>query len=324
MGIDIINQLKIANLLGRGGAAFPTWQKWELVKNFKSDKKYIVANGSEGEPGTLKDGYILANYPEQLIAGIKIALETIDHSEAFIFLNKQYFRQHKERLTKLIGQLPITIFEEQGGYLSGEETMLCQEIEKSLLRPRQKPPFTAQVGIWGKPTLINNIETFYYVAKIAAQEYKQTRFYSISGDIPHGGVYEFPIAWDINKVLLESKNWPQGDFFVSVGGGASGEVLLANELHRPTPGGGVIVVYDKKHTDPYQLLVKWADFFIAENCDKCTPCREGIYRLREMFKTRNLDKKTMTELIFILENTSFCPLGKMAALPFKTLVSKLL
>jgi NADH:ubiquinone oxidoreductase subunit F (NADH-binding) len=168
------------------------------------------------------------------------------------------------------------------------------------------------------------IETFYYVAKVVAQEYKQTRFYSISGDVPHGGVYELPIDWEINKVLLESKNWPQGDFFVSVGGGASGEILLPNELNKVTPGGGVIVVYDKKYTDPYKLLVQWADFFIAENCDKCTPCREGIYRLREMFKTRNIDKKTMDELIFTLENTSFCPLGKMAALPFKTLVSKLL
>ena len=95
-------------------------------------------------------------------------------------------------------------------------------------------------------------------------------------------------------------------------------------MHRPTPGGGVIVVYDRQHNDPYQLLVKWADFFIAENCDKCTPCREGIYRLREMFKSRKIDQKTMAELIFVLENTSFCPLGKMAALPFKTLVSKLL
>lgn len=324
MPADIITKLKAANILGRGGAAFPTWQKWDLVKNIKADKKYIVANGSEGEPGTLKDAYILANFPEVLIQGLKIALETIDHSEAFIFLNKNYFRQHKDRLQKLIGNLPITVFAEQGGYLSGEETTLCQEIEQALIRPRQKPPFTAQAGIWSKPTLINNIETFYYVAKVANDEYQHTRFYSISGDIPYGGVYELPLDWPINKVLLETKNWPQNEFFVQAGGGASGEILLSHELNQATPGGGVLVVYDRQHTDPYRLLKQWSDFFIDQNCDKCTPCREGIYRLREMFAARQIDKKVMADLIFILENTSFCPLGKMAALPFKSLVSKLL
>lgn len=321
---NIISQLKAINLLGRGGASFPTGQKWELVKNTKADKKYIIANGSEGEPATLKDGYILAHFPEKIIQGLKIALETIDHSEAFIFLNKNYYRQHKDKLTKLIGALPIKVVEEQGGYLSGEETVLCQEIENSILRPRQKPPFTATAGIWGKPTLINNIETFYYVAQIADNAYQPNRFYSITGDIPYAGVYELPIAWDIHQVLLETKNWPQKDFFVQVGGGASGEILLPAELQRVVPGGGVIVVYDKQHTDPYKLLIKWADFFIAENCDKCTPCREGIYRLREMFQARKIDQSTMDGLILVLENTSFCPLGKMAALPFKSLVSKLL
>ncbi|MFA5126389.1 MAG: NADH-ubiquinone oxidoreductase-F iron-sulfur binding region domain-containing protein [Patescibacteria group bacterium] len=320
---EIIEKLKAANLLGRGGASFPTWQKWEIVKNCKADKKYIVANGSEGEPATFKDGYILEHYPADLINGLKIALDIIDHAEAFIFLNKKYYEQYKSRLESLIGDLPIKVFKESGGYLSGEETMVCQEIEKGLLRPRQKPPFTAQVGIFGKPTLINNIETFYYVAKIAQDDYKQTRFYSISGHVKHPGVYELPVAYDINKVLLESDNWPVGDFFVQAGGGASGEILLPQELHVPTPGGGVIVVYDRKKTDPYKLLVQWADFFIAENCDKCTPCREGIYRLREMFRKRKIDKGVLDDMIFVLENTSFCPLGKMAALPCKSLIKKL-
>lgn len=321
---DIITKIKDANLLGRGGAGFPTWQKWEMVKNFKASQKYIVANGSEGEPGTFKDSYILEHFAADLVAGLKLALEAIDHSSAFIYLNKKYYKKYKNKLEKLIGGLPIEVVEEQGGYLSGEETMVCQEIEKGLLRPRQKPPFPGQAGIFGQPTLINNIETFYYVAKVASDEYKQTRFYSISGDTKNPGVFELPVSWDINKVLLETKNWPQVDFFVQAGGGASGEILLPAELHQVTPGGGVLVVHDRSKTDLYKLLIKWTDFFIAENCDKCTPCREGIYRLREMFQAKHIDRATLDELIFILENTSFCPLGKMAALPVKSLVSKLL
>lgn len=260
--INIIDKLKKADLKGRGGADFPTHLKWQMVLDISSNKKYIVANGSEGEPNVLKDGWILKNHPELLVEGLKIALETIKGSEAFIFLRKDYFKKYKKSLEKLIGKLPITVFREHGGYLSGEETVLCEEIEKNLPpRPRTRPPFPGQAGINGLPTLINNIETFYEVAKIAKGDYQHTRLYSITGKAPYKGVFELPVDWTIKKILQATKNLPAFKYFVQVGGGASGDVLLASEINRPVGGSGAIVVYDKDNTDPWVLMRTWIDFF---------------------------------------------------------------
>lgn len=322
---NIIAQLKKADLKGRGGADFPTHLKWQMVLDAKGDKKYIVANGSEGEPNVLKDGWILKNHPELLVEGVKIALETIKGSEAFIFLRKDYFKKYKRKLEKLIGKAPITVFREHGGYLSGEETVLCEEIEKELPpRPRHKPPFPGQAGIGGLPTLINNVETFYEVAKIAQGNYQYTRLYSITGKVAHRGVFELPLDWSIKKILQETQNLPEFNYFVQVGGGASGDVLLSSEINRPVGGSGAIVVYDKEQTDPWVLMRSWIDFFMKENCDKCTPCREGSYRIMQMVKDRQFDKKKIEDLFFVLENTSFCALGKSIPLPFRSAIKKLL
>ena len=322
---NIIAKLKTAGLRGRGGANFPTHLKWQMMADSKAKKKYIVANGSEGEPNVLKDGWILKNHPEILIEGLKIALETFKGSEAFIFLRRDYFKKYKNKLEKLIGDLPITVFREHGGYLSGEETVLCEEIEKNLPpRPRIKPPFPGQAGINGLPTLINNIETFYYVAKIAQGKYKKTRLYSITGKAPHKGVFELPITWSIKKILQETKNTPEFDYFVQVGGGASGDILLSSETTQKVTGSGAIVVYDKEQTDPWVLMRTWIDFFMNENCDKCTPCREGTYRILQMVRDREFDKKIIEDLFFVLENTSYCALGKSIPLPFRSAIKKLL
>lgn len=322
---NIIDQLKQADLKGRGGANFPTYLKWQTVLDQKAKKIYIVANGSEGEPDTLKDGHIIKNYPELLIEGLSIALDTFKGSEAFIYLRKDYFKKYKKKLEKLIGDLPITIFREKGGYLSGEETTVCQEIEKKIHRPRLRPPYPGQAGIFGLPTLINNIETFYYVAKIAQGKYKKTRLYTILGQAKHKGVFELPMDWPIAKILHETGNWPTGmDFFLQVGGGASGEILLANETKQIVGGSGSIVIYNKNKTDVWDLMKKWLDFFMEENCDKCTPCREGTYRLMEMVRDRQFDNQILDDLLFVLENTSFCALGKSVPVPFRSAVKKLL
>jgi NADH:ubiquinone oxidoreductase subunit F (NADH-binding) len=322
--VSLISKLKKTNLLGRGGAAFPTHLKWAMVKKIKAEQKYIVANGSEGEPGTAKDGFILEHYPAKLIRGLQLALNYLDHSSAFIFLRQDYYQKYKDNLEKLIGNLPIKVVKESGGYLSGEETVVCQEIEKGILRPRLKPPFPGQVGICGYPTLINNIETFYQVAQIAEDKYKQTRFYTISGEVKHPGVFELPLDWTINQVLKETDNYPEWEFFLQAGGGVSGEVLLSNELEQTLLGSAALVIYNKKTTDLYKLMESWLMFLMAENCDKCTPCREGLYRLAEMIKTRKIDKGVLDDLLFVLAETSFCAYGKMAATPLRSLIKKLL
>jgi NADH:ubiquinone oxidoreductase subunit F (NADH-binding) len=329
---DIISKLKKNNLLGRGGAEFSVALKWEAVKNAKTrscakastgkDKKYVVCNGSEGEPGVFKDGFILEHYPKEVIGGIAAAIEAVGAEEAYIYLNKNYYKKFVAKLRKVAGSLPITVFEESGGYLAGEETVLLNCIEGKFLEPRQKPPFPTQSGLFSRPTLINNVETFYHVFMIKKDAYKNTRFYSISGDVKKKGVFELPTDYSVSQILKETSNWPDFEFFVQVGGGASGEILLHEELNRRACGAGAIVVYNKNKTNLTGLMKKWAEFFMRENCDKCTPCREGIFRIAKMLETGKIDAQLMKDMIFVLKETSFCALGKSAAVPFESLFKK--
>jgi len=321
---NIIRKIKKYNLLGRSGSGFPTGLKWDMVKKAKGERKYIICNGSEGEPNVFKDGFILENYPEEVVQGIKIALKTIDNSVAYIYLRKDYYQKFKKTLEKLIKNSPITLFKKTGGYLAGEETSICEAIEGKRPEPRIKPPFPSQSGLFGCPTLINNLETFYCVSQIAKNKYNQTRFYSISGDVKNKGAYKLPENLPIEQVLKETKNWPNFDFFIQVGGGASGEILLSNELKRQVTGQGAIIVFNRRKTNPFPLMKQWTDFFLAENCDKCLPCREGIYRLAKMIEKKKVDRKLLEDMTFVLKETSFCGLGKISAVPFNSLVDKLL
>lgn len=321
---NIIDKVKESGLLGRSGSCFPTGLKWEMVKNYKADKKYIICNASEGEPGTFKDGFLLKNYPEKVMEGIKIALETIDSSSAYIYLRKDYFQEFGKKLESLFGDLPITLFQKRGGYLAGEETVICEVIEGRRPEPRLKPPFPAEAGLWGCPTLINNVETFYSVAKINDGSYEKKRFYSISGDISKSGVYELPEDWSVRQVLKETGNLPDFDFFVQVGGGAAGEILLPEELNCEIKGMATIIVFDVKKTEPFALMKKWTDFFLIENCDKCTPCREGAFRINELVEKKEINNEVLNDLFFVLENSSFCPLGRGMAAPFRSLIKKII
>lgn len=324
MAKDIIKELKKYNLLGRSGSGFPTALKWELVKNSRADKKYIICNGSEGEPNNFKDEFILKNYPEIVVQGIKTALKTIDNSSAFIYLRKDYYKKFSNKLEKSIKDLPIELFKKRGNYLGGEETVICEVIEGKKPEPRIKPPFPSEKGLWGYPTLMNNVETFYCVGKISQGKYKKTRFYTLTGDIKNKGVYELPENYTINQILKKTNNYPNFDFFVQSGGGAMGEILLEKELNKEVEGIGCIVVFDAKKTDPFNLMKEWTSFFLAENCDKCTPCREGIYRIDEIIKKKKLDTQALNDIFLVLEKTSLCPLGKNASRPFKTLIKKII
>ena len=281
--MNIISKLKKHNLLGRSGCGFPSYLKWQAVKRAKANRKYIIANAAEGEPNVFKDRYILENYPEQVVNGVKIALETIDNSSAYIYLRKDYYKKFSSNLNKLIKGTPIELFEKTGGYLAGEETVVCNAIEGRALKPRIKPPFPAEKGLYECPTLINNVETFYCVSKIHENEYQGNRFYSISGDIKHKGVYELPQDYTILNILKETGNLPDFDFFIQAGGGASGEFLLSRELNQQVKGIGSIIVYNRAATNVLLLAEKLVEFLQQENCDKCVPCREGIYRISEMF-----------------------------------------
>ncbi|MFA5310669.1 MAG: NADH-ubiquinone oxidoreductase-F iron-sulfur binding region domain-containing protein [Candidatus Paceibacterota bacterium] len=321
---DIIEKLKEAGLKGRGGAGFPTATKWELVKKAKGDRKYVVCNASEGEPNVFKDGYIIEKYPEDLVNGIDIAMKAVRADTGYIYINKDYYKKFKDRLLEVIGKRNIILFEKKARYIGGEETSAVESIEGKRAEPRKRPPFLTDYGLFGCPTLMNNVETFYYVSKIDKGEYQKTRFYSVNGDVVNSGVFELPEDMTIFQVLRKTENYPAVDFFVQVGGGASGEIMLPEELNKPVTGAGSITIFDKNKTDVFDLMQKWAEFFHIGNCDKCVPCREGAYRICEMVKTRKLDYEVLDSLFLSLRESSFCALGRGIPVPFQSLIEKVI
>jgi NADH:ubiquinone oxidoreductase subunit F (NADH-binding) len=321
---QIISRLKDSGILGRGGAGFPTWQKWESVFSVEGDEKYVICNGAEGEPDVFKDGYILRNHPEKVIEGIMVAVNLLSASKAYLYLNRSYYDELADQLRKIIGDKPIEVIAKGKGYIAGEESAICNFIENGLVEPRQKPPFLSQVGLFDKPTLVNNLETFYYVSKVVDGTYERKRFYSINGDVSNPGVFEMSEDVNLSDLLRETGNYPQADFFAQVGGGAEGMIMLPSELDAPLKGGcGAVKVFDKEKTDLKGLMRYWIEFIMNGNCDKCVPCREGTYRIYEMLESGNLDKKELSDLLDVLEKTSFCALGKGVAIPFRSLISKL-
>lgn len=156
---DIISKLKESNLRGRGGADYPVGQKWQMVKN-QNRQSFIICNAAESEPGVFKDGYILDTHPEKVIEGISYALETFPESTAYLYLREDYYDKFYDRLKVLIEGLPITLFKKTGGYLFGEETTVISDIEgENPPRPKLKPPFPAEAGLLGQPTLISHLNS---------------------------------------------------------------------------------------------------------------------------------------------------------------------
>ena len=319
--IKIIKQLKKAGLLGRSGSRYPTWAKWQQFSDQKSDYKYIILNGCEGEPYNKKDFYILNNYTEDAINGLKIALKTFPNSQGIIYLKQDYFNLLQNKIQQEIVNYPIKIFKKTGGYLNGEETSLIAAIENKKIEPSSKPPYPVNSGLFEFPTLVNNVETFYYISKISKGEYKDLRFYSIEGI--NSGVFELEEKETIKNILEKTDNWPQGDFFVIAGGYLSGELLLKKELSKPLEGIGSIIVFEKNKTNNQLLFKKIISAYHRENCDKCVPCREGIFRINEMANSGFLDKDKIKDIIVVLKNSSFCGLGNRAGYLIESMINKL-
>lgn len=326
--MNIIDKITKAGLKGRGGANFPTDLKWravaEAVAKHPQHKSYVVCNVAEGEPGVMKDAYILKHYPEVMITGIKTALATFKSEQAFIYLRRSYFRKYKDNLHKIIKEqnLPIVLFAETGGYLCGEETTLLESLEGKREEPRLRPPFPTTNGYLGFPTLVNNAETFYCVGRIAQGDFKQTRFYSISGAVKHQGVYELPQDYTVKQVLIKTNNLPKFKYFVQVGGGASGDIFTAKEAGLAS--GGTIMVYDLAKTKPLKLMRAWVDFFYKQNCGKCTPCREGLFRLRHLLSQASPDLAELNPILTNMRDASFCPLGRSVFYPMNSLITKIM
>lgn len=313
---ELLAKIEQAQLVGRGGSGYSTALKWKEMYEKHHETIYMAVNGSEGEPGTLKDGYILASYLQELLFGIHTAYTIFPQTKIiYIYLRKDYFATHKQHIYDLVKTtypaLPIEVFEEPGGYLCGENTVLVNAIEKRRLEPRKKPPYISEVGILGKPTIVNNLETFYQIGKIARDEYHDTRLYSISGTVSHPGVYEAPNTITVYDLLKQTNNEIPPTAFLILGGGASGIYLTQEELNT-TPankGTGALIVYDSSTHTFLSHLKEKLTFLIQENCGKCTPCREGVYRLHEMIVNNTWDETRAKDIAQTLAKTSFCGLG---------------
>ena len=310
---DLIKKIEAAGLLGRGCGTFPTAKKWQAVLAAKSDKKYIICNCSESEPGIFKDGFILEYYPEKVLDGINLAMQTLGAKKGFIYLNPLYYTKFSHKLQILIDDDNIEIFIKPAqDYIGGEASALINLMEGRREQPRLRPPFMTTQGFLAQPTLVNNCETFYHVSLINNDKYDQHKFFCISGHNTPAGVFNLPENLNVKQALIKSGHYPTFPFFIQLGGAMAGICLRHDQLedYQIQHYSGLIIHALAK--DEKKLISHWLEFFANESCGQCVPCREGTYRLREMYHQKNYDQSLFADIIYSMQNTSFCSLGKMA------------
>ncbi|MFA5155172.1 MAG: NADH-ubiquinone oxidoreductase-F iron-sulfur binding region domain-containing protein [Patescibacteria group bacterium] len=330
--VNILAKIADAGLVGRGGASYPTAAKWSAVKAALKGRKqgYIILNGAEGEPGVKKDGFIIRHYPAEVIEGLDLADRFLGPDKikrVYLFLNQAYFKNYASGLRQVLARQkyrtlrPKTEFfikPERLTYISGEESALLNLIEGKKVEPRIRPPYPTEYGLYGRPTLVNNTETFYNVALAVSGRYEEKRFYTVSGAVKHPGVYQLSVHATIAEVLKHTNNWPIFPFFVQAGGEASGEILNEQQLDQPVEGAGSIMVYDKKRTNKHKLIKYWLKFYHEQSCGQCTACREGSSRLLELIDAHPFDHELFWEIVGALEESSFCALGSSLPVPLKS------
>ncbi len=320
---EIISKIKEWELVGRSGSLFPVDKKWEIVKGATGDKKYVIANGSEGEIDTYKDYHVMKNHTFDVVNGLKLAMKEVGARKGYIYLNSKYYHELKEIFLKEFEDNDnIEITEKKGGYLGGEETSLINSLEGNRVEPREKPPFPAVCGLQGYPTLIQNVETLYCVSRIHRGDYHNERFYSVQGDVPNKGVFIYDKNEPVKQILEKSGNLPDFDYFLQIGGGGGGKILLPDETDQPLPCLGSVIVYNRQTTDPCQLMRRWTEFFLYGNCDRCTPCREGVFRINEAVEQNRFS--AIEDVFEVMKKTSLCPLGRVAVNPFEALLNKII
>jgi NADH-quinone oxidoreductase subunit F len=338
----VIEAIKASGLRGRGGAGFSCGIKWELAQKTPSDIRYLICNADEGEVGTFKDRHIIEHDPFSLIEGIALAAFAVAAEKAFIYLRQEY-RYLLPALTNAIEQteakgyladLSIEIREGAGSYICGEETALMNSIEGKRGEARFKPPFPPTSGLFGKPTVINNVETLINIAPIVlngadwyqgigTDKSKGTKIFSVCGDVSKPGVYELEMGADL-KDLVVNMAGADNIKMVQIGGSTGGIVpasMLATPLSFETVlGSGAVVVFDESR-DVIDFVRRTMEFLNEESCGKCTPCREGTEVMVEIY-SRLVDGEGAQDDIVQLEElsgammlSSSCGLGQAAPIP---------
>ncbi|OIP56348.1 hypothetical protein AUK13_01330 [Candidatus Kuenenbacteria bacterium CG2_30_39_24] len=309
----LIKKIEAAGLLGRGCGIFPTAKKWQIVADAPGKEKYVICNCSESEPGIFKDEFILDNYSELVLDGLRLAMQTLNARQGFIYLNPLYYSRFHHKLQILAGHDNIEIFSKPvNDYIGGEESTIVNLMEGKREEPRFKPPFVLEKGFLNKPTLVNNCETFYDVALISQGKYRQERFFCISGDNTPKNIFKSPETITVKQALLESGHYPNFKFFIQLGGAMAGICLAADQLDDYTIQSYSGLIIHELAKDERQLVNQWLEFYKKESCGQCVPCREGTYRLHEMYNAKDFDSQLFADIIFSMQNSSLCSLGKMA------------
>ena len=323
---QVIQKVVDSGLIGLGGANFPTGKKWQLTVK----AEYLIVNFDEGEPGTFKDKFIVENNPELLVEGIDIACYALQCKECYIYLRREYVYLKKileKVLKKAQSGVDIKIVVGAGSYLCGEETAIMNSIEGRRGETRRKPPYPAQIGLFGRPTCINNVETLARVALVFRDDWNnQLMLFSISGDVENPGVYEAERGIQLNKLMLEAKPIdPKAVFFGAAGGCLPYDESLELSVEKVSGkgamfGSGTLIIVGMERSVP-DLCSNITKFFVEENCGNCTPCREGNYRLLQLFQKKKCTKNELDlieELAEHIPETSFCALGQCSTTHLKT------
>jgi NADH:ubiquinone oxidoreductase subunit F (NADH-binding)/NADH:ubiquinone oxidoreductase subunit E len=354
----LIAELEKAGLRGMGGAGFPTGFKWKLVRGEAATPKYVVCNADESEPGTFKDRVILEDLPYLVIEGMMLAGLAIEASRGIVYLRHEYedaraaLEEEIER-ARDIGWLgddilgsgfdfDVDLFISPGGYILGEETALLEALEDRRGEPRNKPPFPGQRGLYGLPTLMNNVETFAHAAAIAAQGADWwmghgvngcagLKFVAVSGHVETPGVYEIPMGTTVANLIEIAGGVSGGRALKAFApGGASSHFLPPNRADTPMDfkaldeagsmmGSGALVVV-AEGTPLLPLATNIVRFFRNESCGKCVPCRDGTQKATTMLEKAmeegaELDMDAIEKLNLLLTETSICGLGYVALNP---------
>lgn len=362
---QVISEIEKSGLRGRGGAGFPTGMKWSFVAKTKSQKKYVVCNADESEPGTFKDRIIIEGDPHSIIEAMAIAGYAVGADEGFIYVRGEY-SMAQERLYNaalqareygFLGQtifgtnfnFDIRIHSGAGAYVCGEETALLESIEGKRGLPRSRPPYPTTCGLWGKPTLINNVETLANVPPIlknGATWYRKfgtpsspgTKVYTILGNVNVTGVIEVPMGITLREVIaIYAGGMKTGTFKLAQTGGSSGSVIPASLQDTPmdyesfnktgvSMGSGALLICNED-TCVVDLAKVLINFFRRESCGKCNPCRIGTERAFNILTRITEGNGDLTDLDVLLELSenlyvlSNCGLGQTAGTPLKDILN---
>jgi NADP-reducing hydrogenase subunit HndC len=357
---EVINEIKTSGLRGRGGAGFPTGLKWEFAARSEADVKYVLCNADEGDPGAFMDRSVLEADPHAVIEGMVIAARAINAHNGYIYCRAEYplaIQRVTTALTQarnygLLGPdilgsgfaFDLEIYQGAGAFVCGEETALIASIEGKRGMPRPRPPFPAQSGLWGRPTILNNVETLANVAQIiihggawyaaiGTEGTKGTKVFALSGKVNNSGLVEVPMGIPLKDIVYGIGGGIPGDkrFKAVQLGGPSGGCIPADILDTVTDyeaitrtgaimGSGGMVVMDEGN-----CMVDIARFFMEfcqeESCGKCTPCREGTKRMLELLtkitegRGELEDIESLEELAVMVKDSSLCGLGQTAPNP---------